>query len=97
MPGSAADEPDTVDDGTVTVGVDRAEEDDLCPAASRTPAMPPAARPCGRTAAAGNRSSWASEVMSTRSSSPVAQLDGADDLVARPQADDLPASPCSAG
>ena len=38
--------------------------------ASLMPAMPPAARPCGRTAEAGKRSSCASEVMKTRSSSP---------------------------
>ncbi len=36
---------------------------------SRMPAIPPAARPCGRTAAAGNLSNWASVLMSTRSQS----------------------------
>ena len=39
---------------------------------SRIPAIPAAARPCGRTWIAENRSSWASLVMNTRSSSPVA-------------------------
>ena len=34
--------------------------------------MPPAARPCGRTAPARNRSSWASLVMNTRSASSLA-------------------------
>ncbi len=34
---------------------------------SRTPAIPPAARPCGRTEAAPNRSSCPSLVMNTRS------------------------------
>ena len=38
---------------------------------SRMPAIPAAARPCGRTAAAGNLSSWASVVMNTRSQSSV--------------------------
>ncbi len=36
---------------------------------SRMPAIPAATRPCGRTEAAGNRSSWASVVMNTRSQS----------------------------
>ena len=36
------------------------------------PAIPPAARPCGRTDPAPNRSSWASEVMKTRSWSSLA-------------------------
>ena len=53
------------------------------------PAMPPAARPCGRTGDAGKRSSWASLVMKTRSSSPVGQLDGADDAVAVLEPDQL--------
>jgi len=39
------------------------------PAASRMPAMPPAARPWGRTADAGKRSSRASLVMNTSSAS----------------------------
>ena len=60
------------------------------PAASRTPAMPPPERPCGRTASAPKCSSWASEVMKHSVSSPVAQLDGADDLVAVLEPDDLP-------
>ena len=38
------------------------------PADSRTPAMPPAARPCGRTEDAGKRSSCASDVTNTSSS-----------------------------
>jgi hypothetical protein len=49
------------------VSVHRAEPHHRCPADSRTPAMPPAARPCGRTADAGNRSSCASLVMNTSS------------------------------
>ena len=38
------------------------------PEASRMPAMPPAARPCGRTEEAAYRSSCASDVMNTSSS-----------------------------
>ena len=65
VPGSAADEPDTVTTtasaaGTAPKNTTRAS------GASRTPAMPPPARPCGRTEAAGKRSSWASEVTKTR-------------------------------
>ena len=62
----------------------------VAPGESRMPAIPPAARPCGRTADAGKRSSWASLVTKTRSSSPSRSAAAPDDAVAVAQRDDLP-------
>ena len=59
------------------------------PAASLMPAMPPAARPCGRTAEAGKCSSEASERRSTSSSASATARD-ADHLVAVLERDRLP-------
>ena len=60
------------------------------PAPSLMPAMPPPARPCGRTPAAAKCSSWASLVTKHELLLAGHQLDGADDLVAVAEADDLP-------
>ncbi len=60
------------------------------PAFSRMPAIPPPARPWGRTPSAPKCSSWASEVMKHSSSVPVASSQGADHLVAVLERDDLP-------
>ncbi len=54
------------------------------------PATPPPARPCGRTSEAEKCSSWASDVTKTSSSSPVVELDRADEDVAVVERDEVP-------
>ena len=79
------------DDHGRVVRVERAERDHRArPDASRTPAMPPPERPCGRTWPAPKCSSCASEVTKQSSSSPVRELDRADHLVAVGERDHLP-------
>src|SRR5262249_61918199 len=58
--------PDLSEPGPVATAPNQVTE---ARADSRMPAIPPAGRPCGRTAAAGNLSNWASVVMNTRSQS----------------------------
>src|ERR1700722_16767247 len=76
VPGSAPDRPATV---TTTASPEEPDEPDagprapnqiaVAPSDRRMPVMPPAWRPCGRTAEAGNRSSWASDATNTSSAS----------------------------
>src|SRR5215472_2451839 len=70
-PGSAPDLPATVTTTAASAVVVPTAPNQTtdAPDDSRMPAMPPAGRPCGRTEAAANRSSCASEVMNTSSAS----------------------------
>jgi hypothetical protein len=71
VPGSAVLDPETVTTTVLWSGVKAPKNTTSAPAASRTPAIPPPVRPCGRTPPAGKCSSCASLVTKQSSSSPV--------------------------
>ena len=72
VPGSAVEEPEAVT--TTASAASTAPNHATCsPSVTRTPAMPPPERPCGRTPSAPKCSSCASEVMKHSVSSPVAR------------------------
>ena len=74
VPASAEDAPETVTttDPSGAPGSTAPNHTTCWPSVTRTPAMPPPARPWGRTPSAPKCSSWASEVTKHSVSSPVA-------------------------
>ena len=90
VPGRASDEPDTVTTTLSAPASTAPKKTD--PRTGREPDAGDAAAgaPCGRTPEAGKRSSWASEVTNTSSSSSLRELEPADDLVAVVEPDDVP-------